>query len=355
MSYSFSKIFRFFLKNWVVWIVASFLFGFFRFFGIPEEFTTIDISAYIPFWMLLVMGTLAAIFYTGIELLFEIPRLKRLSFGVHMLCKALTAFFSVKFMMAMAHTLLTVYGNEFILNGPSLFEFLISKQYWVIFIFFLLMALGISTIRQVDQKFGPGNLWNMLRGKYHKPREEVRIFMFIDLKSSTTIAEELGNLQYSRFIQDCFYDLNDIFPNYDAKVYQYVGDEAVLTWRPKHGLDEQKCIQCFYAFMDRLKERDEYYIDKYGRSPEFKAGAHMGHIIITEVGIVKKELAYHGDVINTTARIQSMCNEFGQRLLISQDLLEQLPDKEKLDYSLQSNAQLRGKINETTIYAVEAL
>lgn len=354
MSTHFQKTLIFFLKNWVVWVVASLLFGFFRFFGIPEQFLSIDVQEYIPLWMLLVMGTLAAVFYTGIELLFEMPKLKRLSFGIHMLGKAFAAFISVKLMMTAAYTLMISYGGEFFRNAPPLFEFLTSKQYGVIFLFFLLISILISSLRQIDQKFGPGILWNMLTGKYHQPREEERIFMFIDLKSSTTIAEELGNLKYSHFIQDCFYDLNDIFPTYDARVYQYVGDEAVLTWRPKKGLDEQNCIQCFHAFTERLQEKETYYKEKYGRAPEFKAGAHMGKIIITEVGIVKKEMAYHGDVINTTARIQSMCNEFGQKLLISQDLLEKLPNKEKIAYTLQNTVQLRGKKNETAIYSISS-
>ncbi|MEM6805416.1 MAG: adenylate/guanylate cyclase domain-containing protein, partial [Bacteroidota bacterium] len=193
---------------------------------------------------------------------------------------------------------------------------------------------------------------NMLRGKYHRPREEERIFMFIDLKSSTTIAEELGNIRYSKFIQDCFIDLNEIFPKYDARVYQYVGDEAVLTWHPQRGLTEHKCIACFEAFSERLAEKRDYYIKTYGHAPEFKAGAHAGPIVITEVGIVKKELAYHGDVINTTARIQSMCNTFDQKLLISQELLDKLPGKDKLSYAFQSKLQLRGKNQETAIYSV---
>lgn len=177
--------------------------------------------------------------------------------------------------------------------------------------------------------------------------------MFIDLKSSTTIAEELGNVRYSKFIQDCFYDLNDIFPKYDARVYQYVGDEAVLTWHPQKGLLKQKCIQCFEAFSERLAEKRDYYISTYGHAPEFKAGAHAGPIVITEVGIVKKELAYHGDVINTTARIQSMCNTFDQKLLISQELLDKLPEKDKLKYAFQSKLQLRGKQEETAIYSIK--
>lgn len=347
-----TKVLLFFLKNYVVWTFAALIFNFFRFFGIPENFTRVNFEEFIPLWTNFMLGFVAATFYTGIELLFEIPRLKRLSFGIHMIGKAFLSFIGVKIMMLIAYYTLSFYHGVIVLNDMAIMEFLRSKMYWVVFAFFILTSLGISFIRQVDQKFGPGIIWNMMRGKYHKPREEERIFMFIDLKSSTTIAEELGNIRYSKFIQDCFYDLNDIFPKYDARVYQYVGDEAVLTWHPQKGLEKHRCIECFEAFRERLEKKKDYYISTYGHAPKFKAGAHAGTIVITEVGIVKKELAYHGDVINTTARIQSMCNTFDQQLLISQELLDKLPEKEKLEYTFQSKLQLRGKHEETAIYSV---
>jgi len=37
---------------------------------------------------------------------------------------------------------------------------------------------------QVNDKFGPGNLWKIITGKYYSPKEELRVFMFLDLKSS---------------------------------------------------------------------------------------------------------------------------------------------------------------------------
>jgi len=51
-----------------------------------------------------------------------------------------------------------------------------------------------------------------------------------------------------------------------------------------------------------------YYLSKYGRVPVFKAGIHGGKVMALEVGSVKKELAYLGDIVNTTARIQGECN-----------------------------------------------
>jgi len=101
--------------------------------------------------------------------------------------------------------------------------------------------------------------------------------------------------------------------------------------------------------------RKAYYIEKYGNYPEFKAGLHGGPLMVAEVGSVKKELAYHGDVINTSARIQAECNSYNVSLLISEKLLKDLQlDKFSISRSL-GNVRLKGKKEEVKIYAVEIL
>ncbi len=162
----------------------------------------------------------------------------------------------------------------------------------------------------------------MLLGKYRKQREEERILMFVDLKDSTKIAEQLGHQMYSQFIQDCFRDLNSVLRKHEADIYQYIGDEAVLVWKNKKGFRKNNCVNLYFAFQGKLNNRQEYYIKKYNHIPEFKAGLHCGKLMIAEVGTIKKELAYHGDVINTTSRIQGQCNNYKADLLVSQTLLE---------------------------------
>lgn len=89
----------------------------------------------------------------------------------------------------------------------------------------------------VSQKFGPGVLWNMFIGKYRNPKEEERVFMFLDLKPSTSIAEKLGHINFCRFIQDCFADLTLVITKHSVEIYQYVGDEAVLSWPLENGFE----------------------------------------------------------------------------------------------------------------------
>ena len=49
---------------------------------------------------------------------------------------------------------------------------------------------------------------------------------------------------------------------------------------------------------------------QYGVVPEFKAGFHVGFATVGEIGVLKKIIAFSGDVLNTTSRIQSNCNKF---------------------------------------------
>lgn len=184
------------------------------------------------------------------------------------------------------------------------------------------MTLIVNFVGEVDKKFGPGVLLPLLLGKYRQPKEEERIFMFMDLKSSTSIAEKLGHITYSSFISDCFMDINHALFPCNAEVYQYVGDEIVVSWPATEGLRDFSSTRFFFACEAYIQHRAEYYLSKYGIVPVFKAGMHMGTVTAVEIGEVKRDIAYHGDTLNTAARIQGLCNQYQQRLLVSGHFFE---------------------------------
>jgi adenylate cyclase len=246
-----------------------------------------------------------------------------------------------------------------ILIGPALNirSVMLSEEAWkhtfhLLLIYYFFMTLIINFVNQVNKKFGPGVLAPLLLGKYRNPKEEERIFMFMDLKSSTTIAEQLGHLKYSAFIRDCFADINEVLFPFRAQVYQYVGDEIVVTWPMHEGLKNHLCIRFYFACKEQFHNRTKYYIKNYGLLPEFKAGVHMGKVTAVEIGEIKKDIAYHGDTMNTSARIQSVCNEYNSNFLASEYLVNQL----ELNHSMKTEALgmilLRGKSEKIAIVSV---
>ena len=175
------------------------------------------------------------------------------------------------------------------------------------------------------------------------------------MKSSTMITEELGNLKYSRLIQDCFADLTESAIMHQVEIYQYVGDEAILTWKSSIGLRDNNCVYVYYDFLKSLEDKKAYYMEQYGVYPEFKAGLNSGSVIVTEVGIIKREIAYLSDVLNTAARIQGKCNELNSQFLISSEVKNKLIPDKNLHFEDAGTFELRGKQTRVRIFKVSQL
>jgi len=257
----------------------------------------------------------------------------------------LRVLFAILFVISMIFLAYPVYGNHL-----SLLEFAFEPGSFAIYFYFFCVDIFMFVLRQVNLFLGEDNFFKLLRGKFYTPHEEERIFMFLDLQSSTEFAEKLGHIKYSKMIQDCFNDLGVVVEN-EAEIYQYVGDEAILTWKLKNGLKNQNCINAFFNFKHQIEKRKQHYLEKYNCMPFFKAGVNAGVVTVTEVGKYKKEIAFHGDTINTAARIQGKCNELKQELLISENLTYKLDDK-GFTFDIIDKIPLKGKNSPVSIYAV---
>ena len=220
--------------------------------------------------------------------------------------------------------------------------------FWLFIVIITLIAL------LANDKYGPGVFKSFILGKYFHPKREERIFMFLDLRGSTSIAEHLGEEIYFNFLKEVFRDVTPAIINLKGEIYQYVGDEVVISWKTDSGMEQANCLQCFFEIQQCLMDKASYYRKTYdGIIPEFKAGLHYGFVMVGEIGIVKRDIAYSGDVLNTTARIQSKCNELGENILISKNLLEglgSLPDPFKLREI--GEIDLRGKQHSLMLYTV---
>ncbi len=176
--------------------------------------------------------------------------------------------------------------------------------------------------------------------------------MFLDLRGSTSIAEKLGEESYFLLIQELFREVTPAILENRGQIYQYVGDEIVISWPVKVGLNQGRCINCFLVIEQMLREKAAYFEEKYGHQPTFKAGLHYGHVMAGEVGVVKREITFSGDVLNTTARIQSKCNELGVNVLISEKLVKALPPTIQMAARVLGAFPLRGKDAQVVVYTI---
>ena len=360
MRYTLSEKIGHILRVIIAWFGAYLFLGFIRFYGmISPEVATQSIWSSAPrvyISQILLASIITGILYGLVDIILDRPRYQRASFWRLILTRGSLHF--VIILITLSAVVLSRVRFDFMLpdDVPATLGGLIrSHSFQVFAVYFLVVSSLMNTYQQVNQKFGRGVLLDMMRGKFHKPQEAVRIFMFIDLKSSVRIAEELGHLRYSALLQDCYFDLNTQLDRYKARIYQYVGDQVVLHWTPENGLMDNNCLRFFFAFIERMESRGAHYVNRYGFQPYFKAAAHIGRVTIAEVGVLKRSIAFHGDTVNTTSRLHDQCNSYSQRLLVSKDLLSRLPDESKLKIVYLGDEVLKGKYRKMEIYGVKGI
>jgi adenylate cyclase len=217
----------------------------------------------------------------------------------------------------------------------------------------IVMAILGTSFLEIRRLHNPGDLRRFLMGRYRRPEEEERVFLFADLEDSTGIAERLGNVTYSNLLRDCFYDISEAILAWRGQVYQYVGDEVIVTWPFEQGVDKARCVRCFFDMLELLEAKRDRNEARYGVAPRFRAGIHGGTVVTTWIGEAKKELAFHGDTLNVAARMEGACRELGSRCLISAEVFERLELPGELIAVPKGEVALRGKGQVVELWSIE--
>ncbi len=284
------------------------------------------------------------------------PKLKKLKFSLVVFIRTLVYIFiiliSVISVWVVHESVINNRGLITTLQSDDFRYFMTQGDFPVIFAFSITIAFLFNFFIQLNSLLGKGVLLSFLTGKYHKPKIEERFFMFLDLESSTTIAETIGLVKYHRFMNSYFFDLNDPIIESKGEIYQYVGDEVVISWTKANAVKNLNCIRCYFDIKDRIESFQDKYIKEFGLIPGFKAGVHYGEVVIGEVGDSRKEIVFHGDVMNTASRIQGQSKVLNKQFLISEDAMKYFNLDGKYTSESMGRIKLKGKETETLIYSV---
>ncbi len=282
----------------------------------------------------------------NILLVFRLKKIFRgMRLWVSFLLRSLILLFAayiVNFIIHAAHIIfdlnLTI-GKALQLYGQDAFQ-----PHWLFqkIIYWMILFVLTQLIIEVNEKYSPGVFMDLMLGRYLEPKVQKRIVMFIDLKDSTPIAEKLGHQLYFKFIREFIYQISNALIEYGGNIYQYVGDEIVVSWmfEPKN---TRKCMDALIAARKNLQKSSEIFRRKFESTiPEFRVGIHLGDVTVGEIGVIKKDIAMSGDTMNTTARIRSACSELNQKFIVSKEFIQNIDLKQWQSESL-GVIELKGK------------
>ena len=214
-------------------------------------------------------------------------------------------------------------------------------------------ALLVGAIFELTRLVGSRVLFNVALGRYRSPVREARVLMFLDLAGSTSLAESMGELRVQGLLTRFFFDIDGAIVAHGGEVHAYVGDEVIVTWPLDDRMAGGRCIDCFFAIADGIAQRADSYRQEFGMVPSFRAGLHAGPVVISECGSSHRQLAYFGDTVNVTARLQEHCKEAGRNLLVSADLLRAMKLKPAYAAEALGAVRLRGRAAAIEVFAIE--
>ena len=235
---------------------------------------------------------------------------------------------------------------DFLLNGSANNLVFLTAFVFYVFIYFI-----TSVSLEVSKLVGKDFIGKLLLGSYHRPKNENRIFLFIDLTESTKLSKELDLQNYSLLIKEFFRDIDIAMEKYNGEIYQYAGDEMIVSW-PDSKLNYDKAVQAFINFHEQMKIKRQYYLDQFGVAPTYKAALHSGIVITTWVGRMKRELLYQGEVLNITARLTGLAKKLSYPLLITTAIADQLSKEIKERVIPAGTYSLKGLNDPLLVYFI---
>jgi adenylate cyclase len=193
----------------------------------------------------------------------------------------------------------------------------------------LVLAIAVSVVMNfvfvLRRLLGPRTLGALVVGRYRRPREEERVVLFMDVVGSTELAHRVGDRRFHEFLNRLATDVADPVLETAGEIYRYVGDEIIVTWPVRAGVKDAACLECVLRIAEVLRARRAGYERDFGTAPRFRFALHAGALIVGEMGDVKREIVMLGDTMNTTARIEDVCRDTGDTILVSKVLADRLP------------------------------
>jgi len=217
----------------------------------------------------------------------------------------------------------------------------------------LMVAMFFVLLDMLARLVGERNFRDLALARYRNARFEERFFLFVDIVGSTPLAERVGPAAMHRFLNRVFTISSDPIDDHAGAVYQYVGDEMVITWTLPEGRPDGRPVACFFAIEQAVRAAAGDFEREFGSAPRLRAALHAGEVMTGEVGGSRRAIVFHGDVMNTASRLEQATRALQRTFLASEAALSRIDIKEGYAIEDLGMQQLRGRADPVRVYAVE--
>jgi adenylate cyclase len=170
--------------------------------------------------------------------------------------------------------------------------------------FFTLFSLVGVLVMRIIHFVGLETLFHLLVGTYHRPVQDRKVLLFLDINDSTALGVALGPLATRALVRKFLADVAQPITDFGGDIYLYKGDGLIATWSWAAAIRHKAVLRAVDAMFQAVERNRGVYERLCGCVPSFRVGIHGGDVVVSEQGEAKRSIGIYGDTINIAARME---------------------------------------------------
>jgi adenylate cyclase len=196
--------------------------------------------------------------------------------------------------------------------------------------FFTAFSIPGILMMRVAHFIGLRTMLDLIIGTYHRPVEERKVLLFLDINGSTALAERLGALKMRALVRKFLSDLSQPIVDHGGDIYLYKGDGLIAIWNWDDAVKDDAILKAVDAMFAAVAGEREAYERSFGVAPAFRIGIHGGVVIVSEQGDAKRSIGIYGDAINIAARMEEAARAHNVRCVVSEAVASVLSERRRI-------------------------
>lgn len=182
-------------------------------------------------------------------------------------------------------------------------------------------------------------------------RTQEATILFSDIRSFTTLSEELGAEETVSMLNDYFTIMVDILFDHNGILDKYIGDAIMAVFGTPFPLgdDEDSAMYAAVEMMSALREFNVDQAQKGKRTINIGIGVNTNPVVVGNIGSLRRmDYTVIGDGVNLAARLESACKAYRTNVLVSEFTVNKLNHEHLLrEVDLIT---VKGKTKPVTVY-----
>ena len=174
--------------------------------------------------------------------------------------------------------------------------------------------------------------------------------MFLDIRDFTPFTEHRAPEEVVAYLNKLFGFMIEIVQKHNGIINQFLGDGFMATFGAPVS-DENSCFNAVNASREIIARKSDEVNNRMIPLTRIGIGLHYGEAVTGNIGSeMRKQYSITGSVVITASRIENLTKRFNTEMLVSEEVITNLPEDLKNEFNLIGNVKVKGSKNMISLY-----